>query len=488
MSQREHTVLWYDYETSGRDPSLDRPIQLGWLRTSLSCSASEEASAQFIRLPDDVLPSPGALMVHQIVPEQHQKLGITEAELAASLEALITPGTWVAGYNSRRFDDRFTQHVFYRSLRDPYRWQFAEGRGRFDLYPVVLAYYALRTAAVRWPEDADGTPRFRLDRLGPLNGLDRGLRAHDAAADVTVTARLAAELQRHDPDLFQESLARADKQSVIALIRAYGRDDGLYQVTPFAGLERGYLRALWIPFRLGPDGDFVAFDLRRSPEEVTAGMTAIAAEVDVFSERRKRLGEIGVTLIRANSQPMLWPRSKVLLDQEARLPESHQIDQEASHLGQWQAVMASEAFRALYAMTVAAFQPDREPPEQPADVDRLLYTGGFYSEHDRHLLSTCPYLEPKALAQWTPAFEDPRLTELLFRYRARNFPQSLTQGEWRRWQRVRREKLLSDTSPGVTLASIHRELGELALSETLSTHQLDQLQAYSIWLDNQPPL
>ncbi|NBS12029.1 MAG: exodeoxyribonuclease I [Gammaproteobacteria bacterium] len=488
VTQREHTLLWYDYETSGRDPSLDRPIQLGWLRTPLSCTTSDEAASQFIRLPDDVLPSPGALMVHQIIPEQHQKLGMTEAELAASLEALITPGTWVAGYNSRRFDDRFTQHVLYRSLRDPYRWQFAEGRGRFDLYPVVLAYYALRHAAVRWPEDADGTPRFRLDRLGPLNGLDRGLRAHDAAADVTVTARLAAQLQQYDPDLFQESLARADKQAVIALIRAYGRDDGLYEVTPFAGLERGYLRPLWVPFRLGPDGDFVAFDLRGSPEHVTAEIAAIVDAGGSFSERRKRLSEIGVTLIRANRQPMLWPRSTVLSDRESRLPESHQVDREASHLGQWQAVMASEAFRALYTMTVSAFQPDSVQPERPTDVDRLLYSGGFYADSDRQLLATCPYLDPHALADWSPAFEDPRLPELVFRYRARNFPQSLTQGEWRRWQRVRREKLLSEAAPGVTLASIHRELAELAASETLSTHQLDQLQAYSIWLDNQPPL
>ena len=126
--ETQHTLLWYDYETSGRDPSLDRPIQMGWLRTSLSCESSDEASSQFVRLPDDVLPSPGALLVHQILPERHQKLGITEAELAASLDLLISPRTWVAGYNNRRFDDRFTQHVLYRSLRDPYRWQFAEGR------------------------------------------------------------------------------------------------------------------------------------------------------------------------------------------------------------------------------------------------------------------------------------------------------------------------------------------------------------------------
>ena len=85
-----------------------------------------------------------------------------------------------------------------------------------------------------------------------------------------------------------------------------------------------------------------------------------------------------------------------------------------------------------------------------------------------------------------PHFNDPRLPELVFRYRARNFPQSLSQGEWRQWQRTRRQKLLATESPGVTLAPIHRELEALSESNALATHQLDQLQAYAIWLDNQP--
>lgn len=483
--ETQHTLLWYDYETSGRDPSLDRPIQMGWLRTSLSCESSDEASSQFIRLPDDVLLSPGALLVHQILPERHQKHGITEAELAASLDLLISPRTWVAGYNNRRFDDRFTQHVLYRSLRDPYRWQFAEGRGRFDLYPVVLTFYALRSGAIRWPEDADGTPRFRLDRLGPVNDLDRGLRAHDAASDVTVTARLAAQLAKYDPDLFQEAMALIDKQTVIALIRAHGREEGVYEVTSFAGLTRGYLRALWIPFRLGPDGDFIAFDLRHDPAMVSALVAEQATSKENLTTRRRILSQAGVSMIRANSQPMLWPRFKILSDPEVRLPESHQVDLEATHLGQWHAVQSSAAFRELYAMTLDAFRPDLTT-DLPLDVDQLLYSGGFFPDSDRQILASCPHMDPQALSTWMPHFNDPRLPELVFRYRARNFPQSLSQGEWRQWQRTRRQKLLATESPGVTLASIHRELEALSESNALATHQLDQLQAYAIWLDNQP--
>jgi len=484
----QRTVLWYDYETSGRDPALDRPIQVGWLRTSLTNEPIGDATSRYVRLPDDVLPSPGALLVHQIVPEVHQKQGMSEAELAALLSELMTPKTWVAGYNNRRFDDRFTQHVLYRGLRDPYRWQYAEGRGRFDLYPVVLAYYALRPGAIRWPEDADGTPRFKLDRLGPINQLDRGLRAHDAAADVTVTARLAGLLAAHDPDVYADAMLRADKQAVMSLIRAYGSDEGVYEISSFVGLGRGYLRPLWIPFRLGPDGDFVGFDLAQDPTQVTEILRIQATSTADLKTRRRALGEAGITLIRANSQPMLWPRSRILSDPVVRLPEGHQPDLESRHLAEWQAVMGSAAFKTLYAMILDALRPDAGDDMLNPDVDCQLYSGHFYDEADRLFLQDCPYLDPVALATWSPPWTDSRLPELVFRYRARNFPRSLSPAEWRRWQGIRREKLLRPESPGVTLASIQGELAALMGSSALESHQFDQLQAYAHWLENQPPI
>ena len=153
-------ILWYDYETSGRDIAADRPVQLGWQVTDPGMEPHDDSQSLLVRLPDDVLPSPGAMLVHQILPEVHQREGISEAELANHLDELIAPKTVVAGYNSRAFDDRFTQHIFYRSLRDPYAWQHADGRARFDLYPVALSYFVLAPEAIRWPEDHDGRPRF----------------------------------------------------------------------------------------------------------------------------------------------------------------------------------------------------------------------------------------------------------------------------------------------------------------------------------------
>jgi exodeoxyribonuclease-1 len=479
-------ILWYDYETTGRDAAADRPIQLGWQVTDPGMDPVADADSFLIRLPDDVLPSPGAMLVHQILPEIHQREGISEAELANYLEQLIAPRTLVAGYNSRRFDDKFTQHVFYRSLRDPYAWQYADGRGRFDLYPVVLTYFVLAPSAIRWPEDHDGRPRFKLDRIGPLNQLDQGLkRAHDASADVAVTARLAKQLALYDPDLFASCLKRIDKHFVTDQIRADGRSEGLLEITPFAGWDQGFVRDLWVPFRLSErSNDYVAIDLNCDPQAVMAGLIQLVESpiTDQF-ELRKQVRELGLQTVRINAQPMLFRRGTLEPEVKARL-EAFGRDEvrQNQHLDVWHHIQDSPAFKQLYQLAVQVLAE----PEQvmPDDVDFALYSGGFLSAHDKDLLASLPLMDPEGLSQWTQSFDDPRYEELLFRYRARNFPRSLTQGEWKRWQKIRRDKLM-----GIHQVNrIHDELQEISQRTDLDPHQIEQLQQFVNWLDNQPPV
>jgi exodeoxyribonuclease-1 len=483
-------ILWYDYETSGRDAAADRPVQLGWQITDPGMEPVADADSLLVRLPDDVLPSPGAMLVHQILPEIHQREGISEAELAKHLEQLIAPRTLVAGYNSRGFDDKFTQHVFYRCLRDPYAWQYADGRGRFDLYPVVLAYFVLEPDAIRWPEDHDGRPRFKLDRIGPLNQLDQGLkRAHDASADVAVTARLAKQLALHDPDLFASCLKRIDKHFVTDQIRADGRSEGLLEITPFAGWDQGFVRDLWIPFRLSErSNDYVAFDLNHDPQEVMAGLIQLVeSNTSDRTELRKQVRELGLQTVRINAQPMLFRRRTLDPDVKARLGEFGRDEvRQNQHLDVWHHIQESPAFKQLYQLAVQVFAE----PEQvmPTDVDFALYTGGFLSKHDKDLLASLPLMDPEGLGQWTQSFDDPRYDELLFRYRARNFPQSLTQGEWKQWQKVRREKLMGIHQRKTQASRIQDELLEISQRTDLEPHQIEQLQQFVHWLDNQPPV
>jgi exodeoxyribonuclease-1 len=83
-------------------------------------------------------------------------------------------------------------------------------------------------------------------------------------------------------------------------------------------------------------------------------------------------------------------------------------------------------------------------PYQPGadtDPDHMIYSGGFFSQHDRRLMDKIHGTQPGKLAQQDWPFKDSRLMEMLFRFRARNFPETLNANESELWQIQRLERL-----------------------------------------------
>ena len=87
------------------------------------------------------------------------------------------------------------------------------------------------------------------------------------------------------------------------------------------------------------------------------------------------------------------------------------------------------------------FAGGREHAE--ADVDGSLYAG-FCGDGDRRLCTQVRSTAPAGLGTRAFDFRDGRLPELLFRYRARNWPQTLDPGERARWDDYRRRRLTRD--------------------------------------------
>ena len=93
------TFFFYDLETSGLNPREDRIMQFAGQRTDMNLNLVGEPVNILVRMGEDVLPSPGAIMVTKIMPQDTLRDGITEAEFARlAVEEIFTSGAEARGH------------------------------------------------------------------------------------------------------------------------------------------------------------------------------------------------------------------------------------------------------------------------------------------------------------------------------------------------------------------------------------------------------
>ena len=121
----------------------------------------------------------------------------------------------------------------------------------------------------------------------------------------------------------------------------------------------------------------------------------------------------------------------------------------------------------------------RRPLVQAADAETALYAG-FLSDAERGLLAAVRTGRGMELDPARLAFRDPRYRELLFRYRARYFPETLTPVEQENWSDFCRWRLTDPESGYLGLAAFRAELSLLAQQPADSARRalLEELQAW----------
>ncbi|MBZ9558219.1 MULTISPECIES: exodeoxyribonuclease I [unclassified Modicisalibacter] len=449
----QQTFLWHDYETFGADPRNDRPSQFAAIRTDADFNEIGEPLTLYCRPADDYLPWPQACLITGITPQTASRRGLPEREFAARINALMSqPGTCALGYNSLRFDDEVSRHLFYRNLLDPYAREWQNGNSRWDLIDVVRAFHALRPEGIEWPRRDDGSPSFRLEDLTAANGIEHA-GAHDALADVRATIALARLLRERNPRLFDYLLSLRSK-------RAVGKLLDIPSHKPMLHISRRYpasrgCSALVVPLAEHPGNPngVIVYDLSVDPAplfELDAGAIRqrVFASADELSEGEAR---IPLKIVHVNRSPVLLPVSALSDTVAARVG----IDRAACER-HWQALIANpEAARKAAAVFADG------PPSTPSDPDLMLYSGGFFSPADRQQMQRVHETSPEALGETAFAFQDPRLEEMLFRMRARSYPDTLSGEEQQQWEAYRWARL-NDASLGtLTLQGFAREIERL---------------------------
>ncbi len=452
------TFYWHDYETFGADPSRDRPVQFAGLRTDADLNPLGDPLVIFSRPADDFLPHPQACLITGITPQQALREGVPECEFIRQIhQELAQPGTCGVGYNSLRFDDEVTRFTLYRNFYDPYAREWQHGNSRWDIIDMVRATWALRPEGINWPKRDDGLPSFRLEELTVANGISHES-AHDALSDVHATVALAKLIRQHQPRLYDYVLRHRDKRSAGALLQVESMKPVLH-VSAMFGASRHNI-ALIAPLASHPvnRNEVICFDLSADPQILIDGEPDLLRSLLYTRNEDLAEGERrpGLKTVHLNRCPIL------VTAKMADKPTADRLGISGADCRRNLALLRDYRARDPegFVAKIHAVYGDRDLPEI-TDPDRMLYSGGFFSSADRDAMEQVLRSSPEELARGTFSFEDSRLPEMLFRYRARNFPHSLTAPEREQWAEYRFNRL-TDPAGGASLcledyqALIHR--------------------------------
>ena len=454
-----HTFLWHDYETFGAVPRCDRPAQFAAIRTDADLNELDEPVMLFCQPSPDFLPDPQSCLITGITPQQCLEQGVPEHQFAAAIEeAFSLPGTIGVGYNTIRFDDEITRFMFWRNLIDPYAREWQNQCGRWDLLDVVRTAYALRPEGIQWPSKSEGGTSFKLTALSAANGLLHEA-AHDALSDVRATIALARLIKTAQPRLFDFCLGLHKKDRVadeLGLPTTTANARPFWHVSGMFSAERGCLALMW-PLAMHPKNknELIAWDLAFDPRELES-LNVVELRLRLFSKTAdlpEGVTRLPVKSIHLNKSPMVMANLKVL---SPTMAQRWGIDVEAQ-------LRHAEWARGLPDMSAIWPEVFERPEAVRMDVDEDLY-GGFVGNADRRRLSDLRMLSPQQLSNAHPAFEDARLPELLFRYRARNFPELLTEEEAARWEAHRAERLFDGAGGARTVEQLFDEIDQLSES------------------------
>ncbi|NHB91441.1 exodeoxyribonuclease I [Photorhabdus cinerea] len=435
-SSEQPTFYIHDYETFGKHPALDRPAQFAGVRTDMDFNIIEEPLVIYCSPADDYLPQPEAVMITGITPQIALEKGVNEAEFARQIHNVFSvPNSCILGYNNIRFDDEVSRNIFYRNFYDPYAYSWQKGNSRWDLLDVLRACYALRPEGIIWPENDDGLPSFKLEHLTKANGIEHS-HAHDAMSDVYATIAMAKLLKAAQPRMFNYFFQLRNKQKISNLIDI-PQMKPLVHVSGMFGAARSNTSLVaplaWHPIN---QNAVIMCDLAGDISPLLE-LDADALRERLYTRHDELLPDqppVPVKLVHINKCPIIAP------DNTLRTEDAERLGLDRDYCEKNLAILRNNP--QIREKVVELFVQAESFPESD-NVDAKLYDG-FFSNADKAAMNIIRETLPQNLPALDLTFQDPRIKTLLFRYRAKNYPSTLTYDEQQSWLRHRQDALTQD--------------------------------------------
>jgi exodeoxyribonuclease-1 len=313
-----------------------------------------------------------------------------------------------------------------------------------------------------------------LEQITKANSISHEA-AHDALSDVHATIAVAKLIKQRQPKLFDYLFKLRNKREVASLLNVAEKKPVLHTSAMFPASR--YCTSLVMPLAMHPTNKngVICYDLTVDPtpmlelsaEKISERLYTPAADLPEGTER------IPLKTVHTNRCPVVVTTS--LLDDA--VAERIQLDLPQARQHYQQIMQASGMSEKLAEVFSSQSFPERKDP------DTMLYSGGFFGKNDKEVMAQVRSSSPEELRDNTFYFEDTRLAEMLFRYRARNYPEYLTEDERLQWQEYRYQRLTDPEGGGSIvledfLEKVQGMLDNSDVSER-DQHLLEKLLDYS---------
>ena len=463
------TFYFYDLETTGFHPFRDRIIQFAGQRLDAKLKDQTDLEEFYLKLSDDILPQPGAILTHRILPQTANLEGLTEQQFVQWLKRHVYgQETIYAGYNIIHFDNPFMRYLHWRNFASAPE-MIAPGRS-LDIYQLVVLAFDLRPQALRWPKPATGHQRvpLGLEALAAANELETAA-SHTAGGDVQMTIDLTRRLRANQPKLFQHCLQLLKPDFVKQIINS--QQPFIY--AHYNHLNTGTRSSLATVLSDHPTraGCFIAYDLRA---DCRPWQKLSAYELSLRLQRpHSKVGGLPpFSLIDINHLPAVAPSNVLDRQSISRLQLNQaQIDGNLRRVKQTDFVKrVQEAYLKLAA-----------PKPPTGSLERRL-TQVKFSEADLNHRRTVLETPAAELTDLKLPFEEPGLGFLQFLYQARNFPKSLKTDQIMEWEEYRRKLFYKGSPSG--LQAFKRQLQQSLQRYREEPETLNILEELQLYIEN----
>ena len=461
------SYYWHDYETFGVNPAQDRPSQFAGIRTDEDFNIIGEPLVIYCQPASDMLPHPEACLVTGITPQEALAKGVTEADFIRQIhQQFAEAGTCVVGYNSIRFDDEVTRYTLYRNFYDPYAREWQNGNSRWDLIDMVRVCRALRPDGIEWPDHEDGSPSFKLEDLTRANGISHEA-AHDALSDVHATIAMARLIKQCQPRLFDYLFQLRDKRKVLELLDVVNKTPVLHTSAMYPASRLCTTLVMPLAQHPGNKNGVICYDLSVDPAPLLT-LTAAQIKERLYTpkdELAEGVERIPLKTVHANRCPVI--ATPKLMDD--KVAERLQLDLAGARLHYQQLKQAVDLPAKLAEVFAEADFPKHTDPDQ------MLYSGGFFGHADKEAMNQVRSSSPAELASHSFAFVDKRLDDMLFRYRGRNYPETLTEEERGLWEEYRYQRLTDPEAGASIVLESYLEMIEAKMNDAQCSERDQQL-------------